>query len=124
MRLLMMGHKICFNGEIRLIIPKLSLLPLLIWSTKYYDILNNYFSIWDTTYSISETLLQYFFSYKTEFFSFQNNPQNLDLGLFRKGKTHITAKFYRTDLVICSHSRERKTLSYSQINMVSTLEKF
>ena len=27
------GHKICFNGEISLIIPKLSLLPLLIWST-------------------------------------------------------------------------------------------
>ena len=30
---LRMGHKICFNGEIWLIIPKLSLLPLLIWST-------------------------------------------------------------------------------------------
>ena len=29
----MMGHKICFYGQIRLIIPKLSLLPLLIWST-------------------------------------------------------------------------------------------
>ena len=29
---LMMAHKICFNGEIGLIIPKLSLLPLLIWS--------------------------------------------------------------------------------------------
>ena len=28
----MMGHKICFNGEKRLIIPKLSLLPLLIWT--------------------------------------------------------------------------------------------
>ena len=28
----MMGHKICFYGEIWLIIPKLSLLPLLIWS--------------------------------------------------------------------------------------------
>ena len=54
------------------------------------------------------------------FFSFQNNPKNLDpsykmdldlLGLFRKGKTCILAKFHRTDLVICSHSRERKTLS-------------
>ena len=31
----MMGHKICFSGEIRLIIPKLSLLPLLIWSSAY-----------------------------------------------------------------------------------------
>ena len=29
----MMGHKICFYGEIWLIISKLSLLPLLIWST-------------------------------------------------------------------------------------------
>ena len=29
----MMGHKICLNGEIWLIIPKLSLLPFLIWST-------------------------------------------------------------------------------------------
>ena len=29
----MMGHKICLNKEIWLIIPKLSLLPLLIWST-------------------------------------------------------------------------------------------
>ena len=31
--ILIMGHKICFYGEIRLIIPKFSLLPLLIWST-------------------------------------------------------------------------------------------
>ena len=30
----MMGHKICFYGEIWLIIPKLSLLPLLICSTE------------------------------------------------------------------------------------------
>ena len=30
---LMMGHKICFHGEIWKIIPKLSLLPLLTWST-------------------------------------------------------------------------------------------
>ena len=51
------------------------------------------------------------------FFSFQNNPKNLDLsyqdgsrslGLFRKGKTRITAKLRRTDLIICSHSREGK----------------
>ena len=26
--------------------------------------------------------------------------------LFRKGETHIIAKFHRTDIVICSHSRE------------------
>ena len=40
------------------------------------------------------------------------------LGLFTKGKFHIVAKFQRTDLAIYSHSREGKTLSYSQINMV------
>ena len=34
----MTGHKICFYGEIWLIIPKFSLLPLLIWST-----VNSYF---------------------------------------------------------------------------------
>ena len=31
------------------------------------------------------------------------------MGLFRKGKTRIIAKFLRTDLVICSHSRQGKT---------------
>ena len=36
--------------------------------------------------------------------------------LFGKGKTRIIAKFHGTELVICDHSRERKTLSYSQIN--------
>ena len=35
-----------------------------------------------------------------------------------KGKTRFTAKFLRTDLVICSHSREGETLSYNQINTV------
>ena len=40
------------------------------------------------------------------------------MGLFRKGKTCIIAKFLRTDLVICSHSREGETPSYSQINTV------
>ena len=52
-----------------------------------------------------------------EFLPFQNNPKNLDpsyktdldlLELFRKGKTHIIAKFHRTDLFICSLSREGK----------------
>ena len=38
--------------------------------------------------------------------------------LFRKGKTGITAKFHTTDLVVCSHSRKGKILSYSQINTV------
>ena len=43
------------------------------------------------------------------------------MGLFRKGKTCIIAKVHWTDLVICtcSHSREGKIPSYSQINTVS-----
>ena len=41
------------------------------------------------------------------------------LGLFRKGKTHIVAKFQRIDLVVCSHSREEKSLSCSRITMVA-----
>ena len=43
------------------------------------------------------------------------------LGLFRKGKTCIIAKLHWSNFVICSFSRERKTLSYSQINMVAQL---
>ena len=39
------------------------------------------------------------------------------MGLFRKGITRIIAKFCRTDFIICSHFRERKTPTYSQINM-------
>ena len=38
--------------------------------------------------------------------------------MFIKGKTYIIAKFHRTDLVICSHSRPGKIQPYSQINMV------
>ena len=30
------------------------------------------------------------------------------LGLFRKGKTRITAKLQRADMIICTHSREGK----------------
>ena len=37
------------------------------------------------------------------------------MGLFRKGKTHIIAKFLRTDFVICSHSRIGKPPFYSRI---------
>ena len=44
---------------------------------------------------------------------------NLDLwDYLGKLKSCIIAKFHRTDLVICSQSREGKTPSYSQINMV------
>ena len=44
----------------------------------------------------------YFFSYKTDFFSFQNNPKDLDPSCkkFGKGKIGIIAKFHRTGLVI------------------------
>ena len=38
--------------------------------------------------------------------SFRNNRKKFDLSC--KGETHIIAEFHRTDLVICSHSRERK----------------
>ena len=34
----MVGHIISFYGEIWLIIPKISLLPLLIWSTETFDL--------------------------------------------------------------------------------------
>ena len=37
----MMGHKICFYGKIWLIIPKLSLIHLLIWSTAVTYILES-----------------------------------------------------------------------------------
>ena len=70
-----------------------------------------------------------FFGYKIRVFSFKTIPKNLDpsykmdldlWGLFRKGRTHITVKFHRIDLVKCSHSREGKTASYSRINMVNS----
>ena len=54
--------------------------------------------------------LPYFFGYKTEFFPFQNNSKNLDPS-YNKAKTSIVAKFHWTDLVSCSHFRERKTPS-------------
>ena len=41
------------------------------------------------------------------------------LGLFMKGKICIIAKIQLTDLVFWGHSREGKTLPYSQINLVS-----
>ena len=63
--------------------------------------------------------LQYFFGYKTEFFSFPNNSKNVDWDcLGRVIITRITAKFHVTVLVICSHPREGKTSSYSKRNMV------
>ena len=39
-----------------------------------------------------------------------------------KGKTRIIAKFHRTDVVMSSHYREGKSLSYSPINTVFCIE--
>ena len=53
--------------------------------------------------------IPYFFGYKTEFFFLPKQSQrsrsvlqdgSRSLGLFRKGKISIIAKFHRTDLVI------------------------
>ena len=53
--------------------------------------------------------LLYFFGYKTEIFSLPNQSErsrsvlgdgSRSLGLFRKGKISIKAKFHRTNLVI------------------------
>ena len=61
--------------------------------------------------------IPYFFGYKKELLSFLNDPKNLDpsyktdLDLcycLRRVKLVYLAKFHRTDLVSCSHSRERK----------------
>ena len=48
----------------------------------------------------------------------------MSLGLFWKGKTGIIANFHRNDLVICSHSIEEKTPSYSRINTALPLTAF
>ena len=49
----MMGHKICFSEEIWIIIPKLSLLLLLIWSPAYRA------KSGDITYLIKQSYLSY-----------------------------------------------------------------
>ena len=40
------------------------------------------------------------------------------MGLFRKGKACIIDTFHITDLLVCSHARQGKTLSHSQIQKV------
>ena len=72
-------------------------------------VLINLFASLGTLKRILAEWLPYFFGYKTELFFYQNNPNSL--GLFRKGKICIVAKFHRADLVICSYSREGKTPS-------------
>ena len=55
-------------------------------------------------YRISSVIRQFSFRSKT----IQKIDGSGSLQLFRKGKTHIVAKFHRTDLRTCSHSREKK----------------
>ena len=74
----------------------------------------------------SSVQVPYFFSYKMELFSFQNDLEDvglsyktdLDLWNFLGRVKLIVAKFHRTDLVIGSHSREENIPSYSQIDMI------
>ena len=76
---------------------------------------------------VESSKLPYFFGYKTAFFSFQINPKDLDLSYMtdlylwdcfgRVKLIYCIAKFDGT--VICSPSREEKTLPYSQINTVN-----
>ena len=61
--------------------------------------------------------IPYFFSFFLPK-QFQKSRFILLLGLFRKGKTCTAAKFHRTSLVICSHSREERIWSFSQINIL------
>ena len=60
-------------------------------------------------YTMRSLHILYFFDYKTEFFSFQNNPKYLDpsckmdldlLDCLGRVKIGIIAKLHRTDLVI------------------------
>ena len=66
-----------------------------------------------------------YFSGYNPILPFLNYPKNLDLSYKTDldlwdclGRVKLIAKFHRTDLVICSHSREEKNLSYSRINTV------
>ena len=63
----MRGHNVCFNGKIRKIIPKLSLLPLLIWSTDFNYI---FVSIYVSAHFMSST---YVLNLKQSFFVFTND---------------------------------------------------
>ena len=64
-------------------------------------------------------------------FSFQNNHKNLDPSYKRdldlwdcleRVKLVLQQKLHRTDLIICTHSREGKTPSYSRTNMVTSFK--
>ena len=59
----MMGHKICFYEEILIIIPKLSLLLLLIWSPAKY---------------LNQSCMKFCYKTGLTFFPSKNNPKNED----------------------------------------------
>ena len=66
-----------------------------------------------SNYCISSVIRQRFFIQKQSQKSrFILQDGSRSLGLFRNGKSRIIAKFHRTYLVICTHSRKRKTPSY------------
>ena len=65
-------------------------------------------------YHISLVIRQSFFPSKIDL----SYKTDLDLWDCLIHKTRSIAKSHRTVLVICSQSREGKTLSYSRINMV------
>ena len=84
------------------------------FSIENYEILTLYICVMLTLTSGQN--LPYFFGYKLKFFPSKTIPENRSVLL---GKTCIIAKLHRTDLVvICSHSREGKILSYCRINVV------
>ena len=75
----MMGHKICLNGKIWKIIPKLSLLPLLIWSTDLcfcktqYGTPTYFFAVGLQSISEGFVKVPYLFGYKTGVSPLQND---------------------------------------------------
>ena len=73
-------------------------------------------NLYNSSKSIKERVLSFQTSQKSKSV-LQDGSRSL--GLFRKGKTSITAIFQWTDLVICRHFEERKTLSHSKINTVN-----
>ena len=61
------------------------------------------------TLTHNQSLYRIFSVKRWSFFSSKTTSYKTDLhlsDLIRKGKIHIKAKFHRTDLVICSHSRK------------------
>ena len=88
---------------------------------------NSLIAIYSVRHSVCIFWMHYCLILDRVFFFFPNKSEkskpfpkdgSSSLGLFRKSKTRIIAKFHGTDLVFCSDSREGKTPSYSRRNMV------